>query len=94
MTVFAVNRDQTTPVALDVDVRSLPSLSAASHVAISDDDPDAVNTLSSRDLVVPKTLDDPKTRRRSPAGRAAAPVLEHDPAELATAVPGRRWMSF
>jgi alpha-L-arabinofuranosidase len=29
-------------------------------VAISDDDPDAVNTLSSPDRVVPKTLDDPK----------------------------------
>ena len=58
VTLFAVNRDQTMPVALDVDVRSLPSLSAASHVAISDDDPDAVNTLSSPDRVVPKTLDD------------------------------------
>lgn len=58
--LFAVNRDQTRLVVLDVDVRSLPSLSAASHVAISDDDPDAVNTLSSPDRVVPKTLDDPK----------------------------------
>ena len=47
VTLFAVNRDQATPVVLDVDVRSLPSLSAASHVAISDDDPDAVTTLSS-----------------------------------------------
>ena len=60
VTLLAVNRDQTTPVALDVDVRSLPSLSAASHVAISDDDLDAVNTLSPPDRVVPKTLDDPK----------------------------------
>jgi alpha-L-arabinofuranosidase len=58
--LFAVNRDPTTPVALDVDVRSLRSLSAASHAAILDDDPDAVNTLSSADRVVPKTLDDPK----------------------------------
>jgi alpha-N-arabinofuranosidase len=58
--LFAVGRDQTTLVVLDVDVRSLPSLSAASHVAISDDDPDAVNTLSSPDRVVPKTLDDPE----------------------------------
>jgi alpha-L-arabinofuranosidase len=33
VTLFAVNRDQATPVALEVDVRSLPSLSAASHVA-------------------------------------------------------------
>jgi alpha-N-arabinofuranosidase len=60
VTLFAVNRDQTTLVVLDVDVRSLPSLSAASHVAISDGDPDAVNTLSSPDRVVPKTLDDPE----------------------------------
>ena len=33
--LFAVNRDQTTPVVPDVDLRSLPSLSAASHVARS-----------------------------------------------------------
>jgi len=69
-------------------------LSAASHVAISGDDLDAVNTLSSLDRVVPKTPGGPGTRRRSPAGRAAAAVLGHDPAVLATAVPGRRCMSF
>jgi len=34
VTLFAVNRDQT-PVVPDVDLRSLPSLSAASHVARS-----------------------------------------------------------
>jgi alpha-L-arabinofuranosidase len=34
-TLFAVNRDQATPVALDVDVWSLAFLSAASHVARS-----------------------------------------------------------
>jgi alpha-N-arabinofuranosidase len=60
VTLFAVHRDQATSVALDVDVRSLPSLSAASQVAISGDDPDAVNTLSSPDRVVPKTPGDPK----------------------------------
>jgi alpha-L-arabinofuranosidase len=60
VTLFAVNRDQATPVALDVDVRSLPSLSAASHVAISGEDPDAVNTRSSPDRVVPKTPGDPE----------------------------------
>jgi alpha-N-arabinofuranosidase len=60
VTVFAVNRDRTTPLALDVDVRSLPSLSSASHVAIADDDPDAINTLSEPDRVVPRALDDPK----------------------------------
>ena len=59
VTLFAVNWDQATPVALDVEMRSLPSLSAASHGAISGGNPDAVNTLSSPDRVVPKTLDDP-----------------------------------
>ena len=59
VTLFAVNWDQATPVALAVEMRSLPSLSAASHGAISGGDPDAVNTLSSPDRVVPKTLDDP-----------------------------------
>ena len=47
VTLFAVNRDQATPVALDVDMWSLPSLSATSHVAMSGDDPDTANTLSS-----------------------------------------------
>ncbi len=60
MTVFAVNRDLTTPLALDVNVRSLPSLTSATHVAIADDDPDAINTLSTPDRVIPRTLDDPK----------------------------------
>ena len=41
-------------------MRSLPSVSAASHAAISDEDPGAVNTPSSPDRVVPKTLDDPE----------------------------------
>jgi alpha-L-arabinofuranosidase len=35
VTLFVVNRDQTTPVVPDVDLRSLPSLSAASRVARS-----------------------------------------------------------
>jgi alpha-L-arabinofuranosidase len=66
VTLFAVHRDQATPVALDVDVRSLPSLSAASQVAISGDGPDAVNTLSSPDRVA----------RRRPATRNSTPVLQ------------------
>jgi hypothetical protein len=67
------------------------SLFAASHVAISGDDPDAVTTLSSPDCVVPKTLGDPELD----GGRLqAVAVLEHDLAVLATAVPGRRCMSF
>ena len=50
----------TTPAAMDVDAWSRPSLSAAFRVAILDDDPDAVNTLSPPDGVVPKTLGDPE----------------------------------
>jgi alpha-N-arabinofuranosidase len=73
---------------------SLPSLSAASQVAISDDDPDAVNTLSSPDRVVPKTLDDPELD----GGRlqAVLPPLSWNMIRLCwqTAVPGRRCMSF
>jgi alpha-N-arabinofuranosidase len=94
VTLFVVNRDQATPVALEVDVRSLPSLSAASHVAISGEDPDAVNTLSPPDRVVPKTPGDPELG----GGRlqAVLPPLSwgHDPAVLAAAVPGRRCRSF
>ena len=63
--LFAGHRDQATPVALEVDVRSLPSLSAASHVAIADDDPDAVNTLSSPDRVAPRR---PATRNSAAVG--------------------------
>ena len=92
--MFAVDRDQATLVVLEAGVRSLPSLSAASHVAIWDDDPDVMNTLSSPGRVVPQDARRPGTRQRSPAGRAAAAVLEQDPAELAAAVPGRRCMSF
>ena len=58
-----------------MDVRPLPSLSA-SHVAISGDVRDAVNTLSSPDCVVPKTLGDPE-----PGGgclRAVLPPLSWD----------------
>ncbi len=93
VTLFAVNRDQATLVVVDVDVRSVPPLSAASHVAIWDDDPDAVNTLSSPDRVVPKTPGDPKLG----GGRlqAVLPPLSWDRIRLSwqTAVPGRRCMS-
>jgi alpha-L-arabinofuranosidase len=47
-------------MSLDVDLRSTPSLTTATHVAIADDDPDAVNTLQQPDRVQPRRLDDPK----------------------------------
>jgi alpha-L-arabinofuranosidase len=78
--LFAVGRDQATPVALEAGVWSLPSVSAASQVAIWDGDPDAVNTLSPPDRVVPKTLDGPE-----PGGghlQAVLPPLSWDRTRL------------
>jgi alpha-N-arabinofuranosidase len=53
VTLFAVNRDQHRPVALDVDLRSLPGLTVAGHVALFDDDPEATNTADRPDRVTP-----------------------------------------
>jgi alpha-N-arabinofuranosidase len=60
VTLFAVNRDQHEPVALDVDVRSLPTLAVGEHVALSDDDPEATNTADRPDRVTPTRLADVK----------------------------------
>jgi alpha-N-arabinofuranosidase len=60
VTLFAVNRDQHQPVALDVDVRARPGLALAEHVGIFDDDPDAVNTADQPDRVTPTRLADLK----------------------------------
>jgi alpha-N-arabinofuranosidase len=58
--VFAVNRDQRSPMAVDVDLRSMPDLSVATHTCVADDDPDAINDAEHPDRVVPRRLDDPK----------------------------------
>ncbi|MFI5937002.1 alpha-N-arabinofuranosidase [Actinoplanes sp. NPDC051494] len=58
--LFAVNRSQDTPLSLDIDLRALPALSTASHTAVFDPDPDAVNTAADPERVVPTSLDDPK----------------------------------
>ena len=60
LVIFAVNRSQTQPMSVDVDVRSLPSLSAATHTALFDDNPDAVNSVLEPERVTPRNLDDPK----------------------------------
>ncbi|GAB3447489.1 arabinosylfuranosidase ArfA [Actinophytocola sediminis] len=60
VTLFAVNRDQHQPLALEVDVRSLPNLTVAEHVALFDDDPEATNTAAAPDRVTPVHLADPK----------------------------------
>jgi len=60
VTLFAVNRDQHEPVALDVDVRSLPNLVVGEHTSLSDEDPDATNTVDQPDRVTPTRLADAK----------------------------------
>jgi alpha-L-arabinofuranosidase len=60
VTIFAVNRSQTEPMAVDVDLRSLTSLTSAAHTALSDDDPDAINTMDEPDRVTTRRLEDPK----------------------------------
>jgi alpha-L-arabinofuranosidase len=58
--LFAVNRDQLQELTLDVDVRALRDLTAADHVGIADDDPDAVNDAGNPDRVTPRRLEAPK----------------------------------
>jgi alpha-N-arabinofuranosidase len=58
--LFAVNRHLSEPMALEVDLRSLPGLSTAAHTCIADEDPDAINDEAHPDRVTPRRLDDPK----------------------------------
>jgi alpha-N-arabinofuranosidase len=60
VTLFAVNRDQREPLALDVDLRSLPRLASAGHVALFDADPEATNTAANPDRVIPTRQPDAK----------------------------------
>ncbi len=59
LVVFAVNRDQSSPARLELDVRTVDGLGAASHVAIHDDDPDAYNDEEHPERVVPRELPAP-----------------------------------
>jgi alpha-L-arabinofuranosidase len=60
LTVFAVNRDQRQDLTLEIDLRALPGLVAGEHIAIHDQNPDAVNTMADPERVTPKRLDDVK----------------------------------
>jgi alpha-L-arabinofuranosidase len=60
VTLFAVNRDQREELTLDVDLRACAGLVSGEHVAVSDADPDAVNTADAPDRVTPRRLDDVK----------------------------------
>lgn len=54
VTVFAVNRSQQEPMALDLDVRALGDGVFADHLSLHDDDPDAVNSSEQPDRVTPR----------------------------------------
>ena len=54
VTLFLVNRDQTTLLTLDIDVRGIPGLTVGHHTTLSDTDPDAVNSAEEPDRVVPR----------------------------------------
>lgn len=56
LTVFAVNRDQREPMTLEVALRGLPEYRVVEHVALSDEDPDAVNDAAHPDRVVPRAV--------------------------------------
>jgi alpha-N-arabinofuranosidase len=51
--LFAVNRDQHRPMALDVDARALPAAAAVEHLAVFASDPEAVNDAPAPDRVTP-----------------------------------------
>ncbi len=57
VSVFAVNRSQTEPATVDLDVRPMGGSVHAEHVALFDEEPDAVNSAGQPDRVTPRPLD-------------------------------------
>jgi alpha-N-arabinofuranosidase len=55
--MFAVNRSQSEPATVDLDVRGLAGAVRGEHVALFDDDPDAVNSAEHPDRVTPRRMD-------------------------------------
>jgi alpha-N-arabinofuranosidase len=60
ITVFAVNRSQSETLAMDIDLSGFPQLAMGTHVAMYDDDRDAVNSAESPERVTPRRLDNVK----------------------------------
>ena len=60
VTIFAVNRDLTEPMVLDLDLRSFGDLTPAMHSVLHHDDMKAENTESAPDVVKPVMLPCPK----------------------------------
>ena len=58
--LFAVNRHQSEPMELDVDLRAVAGISTAEHTSLSDEDPDAINDMANPTRVSPRRMDDPK----------------------------------
>jgi alpha-N-arabinofuranosidase len=58
VTVFAVNRDQAEPATLTLDLRAMAGGVVGEHVAVFDENPDAVNTAADPERVVPRRLED------------------------------------
>lgn len=58
VSVFAVNRSQTAAAAVDLDVRALGGATVVEHVAVHDEDPEAVNSAAEPNRVTPRRLDD------------------------------------
>jgi alpha-L-arabinofuranosidase len=83
VTVFAVNRHQSEPLALAIDVRSLPSLAAGEHISQLEDDPDATNTLAQQDRITPTRLADVKIANATVT--AVLPALSWNMIRLRTA---------
>ncbi|PBC64207.1 alpha-N-arabinofuranosidase [Streptomyces sp. Tue6028] len=57
VTVFAVNRDRTAPLPLEVALSRLDLTTVVEHTALSDADPDAVNTADDQERVTPHPVD-------------------------------------
>ncbi|MEU2283681.1 alpha-N-arabinofuranosidase [Streptomyces sp. NPDC013178] len=53
VTVFAVNRGQSTALPLEIDLRGVGAHTVAEHLVLADADPDARNTLDDQDRVTP-----------------------------------------
>ena len=58
ITVFAVNRDLDNPLTLEIDAASLPAFDAVTCSTLTDEDPDAKNTLADQTRVAPVANED------------------------------------
>ncbi len=83
LTVFAVNRDQHEPMAVDLDLRGLAGLAAGEHTTLAGERPGRGQRRRAPGPGRPPPARRGEAGRRPRAGRAAAAVLEHGP------VPGR-----